>query len=466
MFERRSGRSEQEEFWVDRSRIRQPKASGFYQRVEEHLRKMEFAQSVWAACEPAYRDEARGGRPGIDPVVYFKMLMVGFFENLGSERAIASRCEDSLAIRRFLGYELEEATPDHSSLSVIRGRLGTEVYQEVFEIILGALKANGLFKGRHLGIDSSVMEANASLRSLVHRNTEEAYWDYVRGLAAQAGIDPQNSEAVRRFDRKRPGRKTSNADWKNPHDEDARVGRTKDGACDMIYKPEHTTDLETGAIVAAEVLPGDHADTRGLTERVARAVEVVHEIAERPVLSLTADKGYFAIAEIASLQQEMELRTVIGDANAHRRNLANASAEHRRALRAAARAVRSKSGKALLRSRGQHIERSFEHVLDEGGLRRCHLRGVTNLTKRHKVAAACFNLSLLLRTLLGIGTAKQWIARIPDHLLPIHHVLRAICAVADRVAWLGLIRRATNSLLLTLSAFLLFPEIRRSSTVC
>jgi transposase len=176
-------------------------------------------------------------------VVYLKMLMVGFFENLRSERAIAARCEDSLSVRAFLGYGLEESTPDHSSLSVIRQRLGPEIYQAVFELVLAALTGHGLFRVRHLGIDSSVIEANASLRTLVHRNTQEAYWGYVKELAAEQGVDPQDEKAVRRFDQNRPERKTSNRDWQNPHDPQAKVGRTKDGACDMIYKPEHVTEF-------------------------------------------------------------------------------------------------------------------------------------------------------------------------------------------------------------------------------
>jgi transposase len=337
----------------------------------------------------------------------------GVFENLPSERAMAARCEDSLSVRAFLGYGLEESTPDHSSLSVIRARLGPEIYQGVFEVVLSGLKAHGLFRGRHLGIDASVIEANASLRTLVDRNTEEAYWDYVKELAAQQGVDPQDETALRRFDKKRPGRKTSNADWKNPHDPQAKVGRTKQGACDMIYKPEHVTDLESGAIIQAEVLPGDHADPEALSERVACAVEVVNRLvvnqADGVVRSLTADKNYFAIEEIARIQ-ELNIRTVMGDPNAARRRKEALDARLRKALHRAACAVKSQSGKALLRKRGMHLERSFAHVLDEGGLRRATLKGTDNLAKRHKIAAACFNLSLLMRTLLGVGTPKQWMA--------------------------------------------------------
>jgi transposase len=269
MFSKREGEQKQGEFWIESARVSQPKSQGFYSKLNEHLAEMDFARQVWALCAPAYCEESRGGRPGIDPVVYLKMLMVGFFENLRSERAIAARCEDSLSVRAFLGYGLEESTPDHSSLSVIRQRLGPEIYQGVFEVVLAALKAHGLFRGRHLGIDSSVIEANASLRTLVHRNTEEAYWEYVKELAAKEGVDPEDQGAVRRFDTKRPGRRTSNEEWKNPHDPQAKVGRTKDGACDMIYKPEHVTDLENGAIVQVEVLEGDHPRHEGI-ERAGR----------------------------------------------------------------------------------------------------------------------------------------------------------------------------------------------------
>ena len=413
MFSKREGEQKQGEFWIESARVSKPKSQGFYSKLNEHLAEMDFARQVWALCAPAYCEESRGGRPGIDPVVYLKMLMVGFFENLRSERAIAARCEDSLSVRAFLGYGLEESTPDHSSLSVIRQRLGPEIYQGVFEVVLAALKAHGLFRGRHLGIDTSVIEANASLRTLVHRNTEEAYWEYVKELAAKEGVDPEDQGAVRRFDTKRPGRRTSNEEWKNPHDPQAKVGRTKEGACDMIYKPEHVTDLENGAIVQVEFLEGDHPDTKALSERVACAVEVVNRIVanERDgvVRSLTADKGYFAIEEIAQIQ-EFDIRTVIGDAHSARRRKAALSAPLRKALHRAACAVKSQSGKALLRKRGMHLERSFEHLLDEGGLRRATLQGTENLTKRYKIAAACFNLSLLMRTLLGVGTPKQWMA--------------------------------------------------------
>src|SRR5260370_10291011 len=190
------------------------------------------------------------------------MLIVGFFENLPSERAIAARCEDSLAVRAFLGYGLEEATPDHSSLSVIRRRLPAETYQAVFELILKALKDCGLLKGRYIGIDSSVIAANASLKSLAERNTEEAYWDYVKKLAQAAGIDPEDDQAVRQFDRNRPGKKLSNEQFKNRHDPDAKISRHK-GKTDLIYKPKHTSAMATDPIAQPHLFaPNQSASLR------------------------------------------------------------------------------------------------------------------------------------------------------------------------------------------------------------
>src|SRR5271154_1019578 len=223
----------QAEFWIARNELARTPASKFYDKLAETLETMDFSRRVRVFCAPVYTNGAMG-RPPIDPVVYFKMLMVGFLENLPSERAIAARCGYSLMIRRFLGYDLDEDTPHHSSFTVIRQRLSQEVYQSVFDIILEGLRRHGLLRGKNLGIDSSVMEANASLRALENRNTGEAYWEYVRRLAAEAGVDSQDAAAVRRFDKQRPGRKTSNQEWVNPYDRDAKVSKAKDGATDML----------------------------------------------------------------------------------------------------------------------------------------------------------------------------------------------------------------------------------------
>jgi len=412
MFESRKKASVQKEFWVVADRLPKASPSRFYQLLDRTLAEMDFAGQVRAMCAPAYAEAWRGGRPGIDPVVYFKMLMIGFFEGIESERQIAARCEDSLSLRGFLGYTLEEATPDHSSMSVIRQRLGSACYERVFALVLAALQRHGLLKGRHLGIDSSVIEANASLRSLCERNTEEGYWQYVQRLAKELGLETSDGAELRNFDRKRPGKKMSNEQWENPHDPDAKIGKTKAGATAMVYLPEHTVDLETGAIVQAQVLLGDHRDSEELSQRVIEAAINVQEAKgtkDPEVLpkTLTGDKGYFSLEEVGRLQ-ELSIKPVISDPHRAQRRFDKLSSAQRQSLARVQRSVSSKYGKELLRRRGQHIERSFAHVLDAGGMRCATLRGLKNLNKRHQIAAACYNLSQLLRRLYGVGTPKQW----------------------------------------------------------
>ncbi len=425
----------QPEFWVATHQLpKSPKAT-FYSKLEETLESFGFAEKVRQICAPAYK-QTNVGRPGIDPVVYLKMIMVGFFEDLPSERAIAARCADSIAIRRFLNYALDENTPDHSSLTVIRQRLGLEIYQKVFTLCLQALQEHGLLRGKHLGIDSSVMEANASLRALVNRNTAEQYWDYVKRLAAEQGIDPEDAAAVRKFDRQRPG-KGSNQEWENPHDPDAKIGPRKHGGTDMIYKPATVVDLESGAVVQAEVQPGDHADHQGLATTILEAQQLINQARGEAsdlltVQTVTADKGYYALEELQALQHE-KIKTVIADPVSNRR-LDKLEPEQRQAVQAALRSTRSKYGKALLRRRGMHLERSFAHILDCGGMRRATLRGWENLNKRFKLAAAFYNLSQLMRKLFGFGTPKQLAALARAVFALLSPLLSLIAAVITHLA--------------------------------
>lgn len=328
------------EFWIAAEQVVTSGKNGFYAKLEEALESFGFATQVRALCAPAY-DKSGVGRPGIDPVVYLKMLMVGFFEDLPSERAIAARCADAIAIRQFLNYELTEAPPDHSSLSLIRQRLAGPVYEQVFILILAALQKHGLLRGKHVGIEASVMEANASLRGLVNRNTGEAYWEYVKRLAAQSGVDPQDRAAVRKFDRKRPKR-MSNQEWENPDDPDAKIGPKKDGATDMIYKPQTVVDLETGAIVGAEMLPGDQADHHAAATSVLEAQQNINAARGEnrhhvTVQTATADKGYYAVEQLQALQQE-QIKTVICDPLSNRR-LDKLAPAAQRAVRAAKRST-------------------------------------------------------------------------------------------------------------------------------
>jgi transposase len=418
------------ELFIAFSELVRPATTPFYTKLDQTLDSFDFATQARSLCAPAYSVNGRG-RPGIDPVVYFKMLMVGFFEDIASERGIAERCSDSISIRAFLGYDLTQTTPDHSTLSIIRQRLGEEIYDKVFVVILSALDKHGLLKGKNVGIDASVIQANAALKSLINRNTEETYWEYVRRLAAENGIDPKNAEAVRQFDRKRP-KKMSNEEWVNPHDPDAKIGQTKAGATDMIYKPEHTVDLDTGAILQAEVRLGHEPDQKDLSLHVLQAQENINQAQDAAADSLTiesttADKGYHAVTEMKQLQVE-GIRTVISDPVKNRK-LENLDPEDARVVRNAKRSAGSKSGKALLRRRGMHLERSFAHILDAGGARRTTLRGLGNLNKRFKVSAAIYNLSQLMRKLFGVGTPKQLAAMAKALFLVWRAIVVAGCAL-------------------------------------
>ena len=401
-------KASQPEFWINADQVVVPVKCSFYSKLEETLEGFGFADKVRELCAPAY-DKSGNGRPGIDPAVYMKMMMVGFFEDLSSERAIAARCADSIAIRQFIHYELTEATPDHSSLSIIRQRLEGPIYDQVFTLVLSALQEHGLLRGKNLGIDSSVMEANASLRGLVNRNTGEAYWDYVKRLAAESGINPQDSTAVRKFDRKRP-KKMSNDEWENPDEPDAKIGPKKDGATDMLYRPELVADLDSGAIVGAEVLPGNQSDHQEACTHILQAQVTINAARdEQPevltVETATADKGYFEVTQVVALQQE-QIKTIICDPIGNRR-MDKLDEAGRQAVKAAHRSTQSKYGKDLLSRRGMHLERAFAHILDCGGMRRATLRGRQNLNKRFKLAAAFYNLSQLMRKLFGMGTPRQ-----------------------------------------------------------
>jgi transposase len=398
----------QPELWLNSNQVVMPAKCSFYSKLEQTLESFGFADKVRDLCAPAYNDSGNG-RPGIDPAVYMKMMMIGFFEDLTSERGIAARCADSIAIRQFMHYELTEETPDHSSLSIIRQRLEGPIYDQVFTLVLSALQEHGLLRGKNLGIDSSVMEANASLRGLVNRNTGEAYWDYVKRLAAESGINPQDSAAVRKFDRKRP-KKMSNDEWENPDEPEAKIGPKKDGATDMIYKPEVVADLDSGAIVRAEVLPGNQSDHQEVCTHILEAQVTINTVRdEQPevltVETATADKGYFEVTQVVALQQE-QIKTVICDPTSNRRMDKLDQAE-RQAVKAAHRSTQSNYGKDLLSRRGMHLERAFAHILDCGGMRRATLRGRQNLNKRFKLAAAFYNLSQLMRRLFGMGTPRQ-----------------------------------------------------------
>ena len=441
----------QEELWIVRDRIKITKGSSFYDRLAADLDEQGFGDYIRELCAPYYHDGS-GGRPPIDPEVYFKMLIVGFFEKIGSERGIASRCEDSLSIRRFLRYDLVEATPEHSSLSVIRNRLPLEVFEEAFTFSLRPLRKAGLLKGEAIGVDSSTVEANASLEKLTRREDGKSYRQYVGELAAAAeGIDPEDTAAVADYDRRRKDKKVSNEEWYSPNDPDAKIGPRKDGAWDMIHKVENAVDLDSGAIVSVEVQAATKGDaTEMATHFETAAAMVAHtasivddesddgeqeasrddggngeeddaggqgagggedqdrrsEEAASPGKKCFAvgDKGYHKNAELANLV-EAGLDPLIAEPNG--RQAPKGKKSQAEAFEANRANRQSEEGKELLRRRGEKVERSFRHLLDHGGARRTTLNGHMKIAKRMLATAFGFNLSIHSWHVHGVGTVKQ-----------------------------------------------------------
>ena len=385
----------------------------FYERLNRVLADGGFDAHCEAACAKFYHGKL--GRPGLAPGVYFRLLLIGFFEAIGSEREIAWRVADSLSLREFIGYKRSESTPDHVTVSRTRRLLDEATHQAVFDWVLTEVARRGLLKGKTIGIDATTLEANAAMRSIVRRDTSESYVDYLKKLAEAAGIDPEDGEAVRRMDRKRK-KKTPNKDWVNPHDPDAEVTKMKDGATHLAYKAEQAVDLDTGAIVAITTQGGATGDTDSVSETLCAAgVSVASQIAtatadgkyvvnEAGVEELVTDKGYHSGPCLVAMA-EMGVRTYVSEPKKGRRKWKH-KPEQQAAVYANRRRVTGARGKRLLRRRGEFLERPFAHQYETGGLRRVHVRGRDEVAKRVLIQAAACNIALILRTITGAGTPK------------------------------------------------------------
>ena len=227
----RRGKEQQPSFWIAVDDLPRSEGHVFYGKLNKLLREASFDEFVERLCEPYYHDTM--GRPGIPPGVYFRMLLVGYFEGLGSQRGIAWRCADSLSLREFLGIRLGELAPDHSSLTRVRDRLPISVHQQVFCFVLRVADAKGLLKGKTVGVDATTLEADAAMKSIVRRDTGEDWQEYVRRLMQEAGqIEPgdqPSAEEIARFDRQRKNKKVSNQQWQSETDPDSRITKMKDG---------------------------------------------------------------------------------------------------------------------------------------------------------------------------------------------------------------------------------------------
>ena len=408
----RKPQTHQESFWVTTSELPESPGHPFYARLEQVLIEGGFDMFVEAECEPYYAD--RQGRPSIPPGVYFRMLLIGYFERIDSERGIAWRCEDSLSLRNFLGIPLNEKTPDHSSLSRIRTRLPLETHDHVFSWVLKLLARQGLLDGKTLGVDATTLEANAALRSIVRRDTGESYRDFLTNLAKAEGIESPTRSDVAKVDRKRP-RKGSNADWVNPHEPDAQITKMKDGSTHLAHKAEQVVDMSgNGVVVAVQLYGGAAGDTDTGLSTLAEAHEQLGEIKadreskdtlnEEAGKEIVADKGYHSNDMLVAMAQA-EIRTYISEPERGRRCWEE-NPEAQEPVYANRRRMKRDRGKGLSRLRGELLERPFAHYLEGGGLRRTHLRGHDNILKRLLVHVAGFNLGLLMRALIGVGTPK------------------------------------------------------------
>ena len=388
--------------WVSTADL--PKSAGhsFYERLNRVLEDAGFDAFVEAQCASFYADGI--GRPSLAPGRYFRLLLLGYFEGLDSERAIAWRAADSLSIRTFLDLALDEAPPDHSTLSRTRRLIDVETHRAVFTWVLQRLADAKLVLGRTVGIDATTLEANAAMRSIVRRDTGESYDAFLTRLAEASGLSTPTRAELGRFDRTRK-KKGSNADWTHPHDPDAKIAKMKDGRTHLAHTAEHAVDLETGAIVGVTVQDASAGDTTTLAETLITAAEQVEAVGARGIVEVVADKGYHSNETMVGFAVS-RVRSYVSEPDRGRRRWKGKTAA-RDAVYANRRRIRGARGKRLLRQRGELLERPNAHLYDTGGMRRVHLRGHSNILKRLLVHVCGFNLGLLMRQLTGVGTPRS-----------------------------------------------------------
>jgi len=413
----RKQRNRQEDIWIPHTELAKAPSHPFYQGLNEVLESEQFDEFVEGRCGKFYAKKY--GRPSLTPGIYFRSLLIGYFEGIDSERGIAWRMADSLGLRRFVGIALDEDTPDHSTISRTRRLIDLETHREVFAWILGLLADRELVKGKRVGIDATTLEANAAMRSIVRRDTGASYEEFLHELAKASGLETPTREDLARLDRKRK-KKGSNQEWVNPHDPDARITKMKDGRTHLAHKAEHAVDMDTGAVVAVTLQGADLGDTTTVHETLADAGIAIAELIEREaelhpdekpkvhgkgVEEVVGDKGYHSGAVLVDLKGA-EVRTYIPERRQTGRRNWKSKAEQQQAVYGNRRRVQGSYGKSLLRRRGELLERSFAHCYDTGGMRRTHLRGHKNILKRQLIHVGAFNLSLILRQVLGAGTPR------------------------------------------------------------
>lgn len=401
----RRKRERQQDLWIATSDVVETPANAFYDRLNQILDEHKFDAKVERLCQKFYV-KSRYGRPSIAPGVYFRSLLIGYFEGLDSERGIAWRTADSLSLRKFLGYALDEATPDHSTISRTRRLYWLETHKAIFRWVLKILDKEGLVSGRTVSIDATTLEANAALKSIVRRDNGQSYNDYLKELAKAAGIENPTREQLARLDRKRK-KKGSNQEWKSPSDPDARITKMKDGRTHLAHKAEHAVDLTSGALLAVTLQPANEGDTTTIHKTLNEAQRAAKGINGLGVEEVVADKGYHSGAVLTKVH-EQEVRSYIPEPERGRRNWqGQGKAEEQKRTYENRRRVRGDRNKRLQKLRSELTERSFAHMYETGGMRRTHLQGHKNILKRLLVHGAAFNLSLILRKTMGVGKPRR-----------------------------------------------------------
>ena len=332
------------------------------------------------------------------------MLLLGYFEGIDSERGIAWRAADSLSYRKFLGYDLSEPTPDHSTVSRTRRLYSVETHRAVMKWVLKILRKHGLADAQSVCIDATSLEANAAMKSLVRRDRGQTYDDYLRQLAQAEGLENPTQEQLARLDRKRK-KKAPNDDWTNPHDPSARITKMKDERTRLAYQAEHAVDLASGALLAVTVQPADRGDTSSYVETLDAAQCEAVQSHPVGIEEVVMDKGYHSGAVLMELA-ERQIRSYVPEPERGQRHWAG-KAEEQRCVYGNRRRVRAERSKRLQKLRGELCERSFAHCYETGAMRRVYVRGADNVLKRALVQVAAFNIGLLMRKLSGWGKPRQ-----------------------------------------------------------
>jgi transposase len=397
---------EQQGLWVVTTDL--PKSPGhpFYRKLNHVLAEANFDIWIEKLCQPYYA--AVMGRPSIPPGVYFRMILVGYFEGIGSQRGIAWRCSDSRSLAEFLGVPQNETTPEHSSLSRTHQRLPLEIHEEVFVFVLKIAEDKKLLQGKTVAVDSTTLEANAAMKSIERKDTGENWKAYLTRLAKEEGIENPTDEDLRRFDKKRPDKKVSNEDWQSKTDPDSRIAKMKDGTTHLAYKAEHVVDLGSDMVLSAKITPANDGDAETLCESVAQAqLNMQAAGSTTEIKEAVADKGYHK-ASTLELATALGWRTYVPEPKRQHRSVwTNKPAELKAAVYANRRRVRGQRSKRLQRLRSEMTERTFAHVCETGGARRTWLRGFDRVSKRYMLQVAARNLGLILRKLFGIGTPRS-----------------------------------------------------------